>query len=491
MIKRKRMKKLLLYILFAGLMVSCSDDFLDVEPSDAVSEDIIFSSVTTVDANMIGVYDAIVYSNGVEGYRWIFGPDVMGEDVFVKSINNYGRFSTQIYPLNFTNEGSKTTDLWNRTYRVIKSCNDIINKVDGVEGDDVSKKKLKAEALTARAYCFLKLIRLYGEYAYSHPKGLSSKGIVIDINSDKASPVGRSTVKDAYDQIVKDLSQAIPLFPKEKNEASQKWRLDKRAAYAILANTYLDMEEWNKGAENASAARGNLDDGSDLMSEQVYLNGFNTTEVETIWERAFIQGQTYNFLSLASFAYTDDDGNQGSVFGYNSLRAAKSFVNLFEDTDYRKKLFPSKPADEGSYFTKHRHPEGLMGAGRNIPRIRTSEMYLIEAECQAELGNDVKAQEILFVLQSARDASLEKSSSTGSDLVNEILLERRKELFAEGHRVFDIKRRNTSFVRTGDDHWQHNGVTIDGDDYRLNMPIPLSEMNANDLIDDKDQNRGY
>lgn len=486
------MKKILyIYIFITSVLIGgCSDDFLDVEPTDAASEDVIFSTVTTVDANMIGVYDAIIYYYGAEGYRWIMGPDVMAEDIFVRSLNNYGRYSTQIYPLNFTSESSRTTDLWNRTYRVIKSSNDIINNIDRIEdGTALQKAKIQAEALTARAFSFLKLIRLYGEYAYS--QNPESKGIVVDLNSNPAELIGRSTVKDAYDQIVKDLEVAINLFSMENLEIGPKWRLNKQAAHAILANAYLDMEQWADAAFHANSARNGVTDGSDLMDESSYLSGFNTTGVETIWERAFQSGQTHNFLSIGSFAYTDDDGEQGFVFGYNSLRATSSFVNIFADTDYRKKLFPKKQADEGIYFTKFRHPEGAFASARNIPRIRTAEMYLIEAEAEAAGGNSTKAQNLLYTLQSKRDSGASKLTSTGIALIEEILLERRRELFAEGHRIFDIKRRNLSFTRTGNEHWQHKGIEIKGDDYRLNLPIPSSEINANAAITTSDQNRGY
>ncbi len=485
------MKKILYISTLIATMLtsSCNDSFLDVEPTDAVSEGIIFSTTETADVNMVGVYNALIYYYGAEGYRWIMGPDVMGEDIFVRSTNNYGRFATQIYPLVFTPESSRTTEFWNRTYRVVKSANDIVNQIDDITGVDAEKARIKAEALTARGFSFLKLIRMYGEYAYSQDP--DSKGIVVDVNSDMEELIGRSTVKDAYNQIVKDLELAIELYSKPDVATMPKWRFSKQATHAILANAYLDMEQWADAATHAEAARNGVKDGTDLMDEASYISGFNTTGVETIWERAFLSGQTHAFLSVASFAYTDDDGEQGLVFGYNSLRAAQSFVDIFEDTDYRKKLFPKKVADEGVYFTKHRHPDGAMAAGRNIPRIRTAEMYLIEAEAKAELGNDAEAQDLLYTLQSKRDASVSKTTSTGATLVDEVLLERRKELFAEGHRIFDIKRRNLSFMRTGSEQWQHRDVVIKGDDYRLNLPIPLSEINANDAITPSDQNRGY
>ena len=58
----------------------------------------------------------------------------------------------------------------------------------------------------------------------------------------------------------------------------------------------------------------------------------------------------------------------------------------------------------------------------------------------ARQGSNAAAQDVLFELVSARDSGYEKSTNTGQALVDEILLQRRFELFLEGHRWFDMLR---------------------------------------------------
>ena len=492
-------KILLIIIVVAFSFTNCTK-FLEVEATDAVGENIIFSSVKNIDANVVGMYAALNYYYGTEGYRWILGPDIMGQDVIVTSASNYSRL-VFLYNYNVTPESSRAYALWSRSYRVIKSANDIVNKIDGAKGDQKDKDKLKGEALVLRAYTHLVLIRLFGERAYSQDP--NAKGIVIDLKSDPNEAIGRSTVKIAYDQIVKDLETAIPLL--EVRPSAEKWRMDKNAAYAILARTYLDMENWAKAASNANLARGGITDGSDLMDEATYLSGFNTTTEETIWERAYIQGQTHSFLSVASFTFTADqtnpaddatgaiDNSQGAVgfvYGYNTVRVTKSFANMFTGGDYRAKMFPKTPSGkyythftrEGALFTKYSHAS--LNSGRNTPRIRKSEMYLIEAEAHLE-GAGGNATALLNAVQTARGAT----NTPGT--IDNILTERRKELFAEGHAVYDLKRRHLPLNRTDTEHWTTEAKNLPAGDYRFNLPIPLSEINANPAISIGDQNRGY
>jgi hypothetical protein len=117
--------------------------------------------------------------------------------------------------------------------------------------------------------------------------------------------------------------------------------------------------------------------------------------------------------------------------------------------------------------------------------MRSSEMYLIEAEAEAEAGNAPAAQTALFAIQSQRDASAVKSTSTGSTLVNEVLIERRKELFGEGFAFFDIKRRQLPLKR-GADHWYQADLPANATEFVLQ--IPKKELDSNPNINDADQN---
>jgi hypothetical protein len=117
--------------------------------------------------------------------------------------------------------------------------------------------------------------------------------------------------------------------------------------------------------------------------------------------------------------------------------------------------------------------------------MRAAEMYLIEAEAKARLGQDAGAQDALFTLLKNRDASYTKSTKTGTALINDILLQRRIELWGEGFRFYDLKRLNQPLDRTGANHDASVAVvlTIPVDDVRWEFLIPQDEINnSNGLV---------
>ena len=84
----------------------------------------------------------------------------------------------------------------------------------------------------------------------------------------------------------------------------------------------------------------------------------------------------------------------------------------------------------------------------NMCLFRSSEMLLIEAECQHMLNNDAAAQDLLVELNatSKRDPAY-TCDKTGTALMDEIKLYRGIELWAEGFNWFDLKRWGDSISR--------------------------------------------
>ena len=72
--------------------------------------------------------------------------------------------------------------------------------------------------------------------------------------------------------------------------------------------------------------------------------------------------------------------------------------------------------------------------------------------------------------------------------INAIMDERFKELPFEGHRFWDLKRRNLPVTRLLVDAPTPNAATLAAGNFRFLLPIPNSEIQANPLIQ---QNPGY
>jgi hypothetical protein len=94
---------------------------------------------------------------------------------------------------------------------------------------------------------------------------------------------------------------------------------------------------------------------------------------------------------------------------------------------------------------------GTTANDEDMPLMRVEEMILIQAECQARMGNNHLAEETLenFV-KTYRDPSY-SATAGGRSLLDEIWFQRRVELWGEGFFVSDMKRLDKPLVRFHDD----------------------------------------
>ncbi len=466
-------RSFLLFVAGAVLLTSCGKDFLYPEPTTALDEEKVFTTLTNARAAMIGAYDQLSYY-GFDGLYLPIMSDLTGEDLMLNSTNNYNWF-VAVYQLNVLPNYQYASRPWRGGYKVIYDANRIIAGAPRI--GDASQEEIDAliaEAKVMRAYALLKMVEVFAP-AYARNPDAPGILLVTTPMAYDAPDIGRSSVRDVYTQIVSDLLVGAQVLDDEQGTAF----FGRRAAHALLARAYLDMGMWEDARDHARLAY----EGLELMSQNDLVGGFYSPNSETIFSIAYTAEDNNIYLSIPSFYWP--------VGGYSSMRADSRFVDLFAASDVRRFLFLRvDDIDPDNWLIlKFQHNEQVGNAQRIS--IRASEMYLIEAECEAELGNDAAAQEALYKIQSRAQPGAPRPTVTGQELIDMILVERRKELFGEGFRWNDIKRRNLPLVREGD-HWVKLNIQPgDEDYYRLTFPIPQGEIDANKALDEKDQNAGY
>jgi hypothetical protein len=117
-------------------------------------------------------------------------------------------------------------------------------------------------------------------------------------------------------------------------------------------------------------------------------------------------------------------------------------------------------------------------------------MYLIEAEALARSGKETEAKDVLYIMARDRNPQYVKSTNAGQALIDEILVQRRIELWGEGRSWTDLKRLSLPMVRVmGPTAGQ--GLHIESIATVITVPaggnlwtwmIPQSEIDANPLI---------
>ncbi len=486
----KLVRNTILSLVTIASLSSCGDDFLNTSPSDKLADSNVFTTIEGAQLVLTGTYDW--FTNGWLSHytnQYIFFyPDITGDDALVNPTNNYTRF---VAPYQFTVNSTSTyaRDPWKNCYSLIDNANAILDNINSL-AESKERDRIEGEALALRAYAYHFLVRAYAKPVNKYP---DSPGVILRTSSS-IEDLPRATVKEVYTQLVSDLERACSLL--KDNSASSKAYIGENAAHGILARLYLDLGDETNGILHAKAAL----TGVTLMDKTAYIGEFNEVNSETLWAFECTTDDNQFYLSLPSFWYYCDDDGTNVVDGYSSLRVSKKLIDLIDNSDVRKNQFPKnttsgeflrRPATTGGYLTKKiRSRDNKMGEG-SFNMLRGSEMYLIIAELAADNGHYSVAKDALDAVRVAR--GLEKYSGTDANLVNEVQNERRRELFAEGHRLFDLKRRNLPLVRIGiqgHDLWAAPLDLPAGSD-RFELPIPQDEIDANGALTDNDQNPAY
>ncbi|MBC9929767.1 RagB/SusD family nutrient uptake outer membrane protein [Chitinophaga qingshengii] len=474
------------YMLAAGLAFSgCKKSYLDTFPAVSIESSGAFSSPSRVNAAMIGLYDLMQPSQFTN--HIFLTADVKGGDELIVLAGNYNRFVTEYQFTEVANGGTGALSFifWKRAFEMISSCNQAITNIPKAPIAEDVKTDYLAEARTLRAWANHQLVRLYAQPYAVNPDGVGIPKVDKPLKADDPTPT-RSSVKDIYAFMLDDLKFAEQSL---SNKRTNSYRITLNAVYALQARLYLDMGKWAEASAYAKKARA----GFPLEPGTTLLKGFVDKTPEWIWGLNYRTDDNTGFLMLASFQEPYD-------IGYSTFRASKSFLTLFADNDIRKKQFyvnVGKVANgkgdalqrddivfsrDGYLMNKFYYRSTL---DLDMPLIRSAEMYLVEAEAESELNNDAAAQTALFEVQKRAITGAVKSVNTGDALKTEIENERRKELFGEGFRFFDIIRRKKTLTRDAADHWKP--IVLQPNDTHNVLPIPQRELDISHL----EQNKGY
>lgn len=422
------------------LLAACNKSFFETSPSGSLTGKELYSSTKNIDALVNGTIRYIMESSTSQdnpGYSAIvLSQEAMGGDAVLRD-GVYGFLVTYGFLDPSDNTTRRALFFWTFQYKVIDNCNNIIAFVDGATGTDAEKKYLKGQALALRAFTYLNLVR---QYQFTYAKDRNAKGVPLyttPANPD-SKPQPRATVAAIYDQVIADLREADGLL--QGFTRVVKNRPNQQVVRGLLARAFLTQENWDSAAVRAKQARV----GFPIMEPIEYLKGFSdVSNVEWIWGHP--QATDQNLGGASYFGYIDVT----PATGYRSVMADPNFRNIFTDGDVRKTLF--KPVADTTdpllgwlKYTKFVNKTDQSG---HIVLMRSAEMVLIEAESKARL-NDPTAYAALNELRVKRSLPpLLEGSLSQPLLIEEILKERRRELWGEGFALPDILRLQRSVVR--------------------------------------------
>jgi len=262
------------------------------------------------------------------------------------------------------------------------------------------------------------------------------------------------------------------------------------------ARVALLMEDWATAATYANKAR----QGYTLMTGTAYSA---TTSFSTLGNSEWMWGSLIPASQATIYAsfFSHMDIRTG---GYAALGGQKKITKALYDqipaTDIRKTVFTvptptnlTSTSDPGYNQKKFQVPTAGSWAADYL-YMSVAEMYLIEAEALQRQGNDAGARTVLQTLITTRNPSYSAAAFSGTALLNEILLQRRIELWGEGWSLMDIKRLNQGLNRPtgtgnhGAPSYDPGVYTTSPADPRFLMRIPQRELDSNGSMTANDQN---
>lgn len=472
-----RMSKVLGVAVFSVVILnSCKKSFLEEpKPASALSSADVFSSEDGVRSYFNGIYRRLRVQYGTSTDAWgIASVNLAREAKGLDIVLPDG--ASAWYGFDYTHENRepnfrRTRFTWGFFYDFVNQANNVI---DGVTKStsiaEATKPKLLAEAKAIRAWSYFELVR---EFSHAYSENPEGKGVPIYTEPTSASTIGkpRAKLSENYALIVDDLKYAVANLSTTR---ALKDIINKDVANGLLARVYLEMKDWANAKLTAQAAKASYP-----LTASEYAPATDIAKKEIIWGFPQQSDQTI-FYGTPSAHY----GYTGLV--YNGYYVDSLFVNSFTSTDIRKSTFVNTGRTDFKRWVTKKFGSTTNFAD-HIVMMRTAEMWLIEAEAKARLG-EADAGTVLFTLQKNRDPNAVSSGKTGQALIDEILYERRKELYGEiGVSFMDIKRLGLPLVR-GVGHPTLYRFNFAANSNLFTLKIPQEEMDANKSITTADQN---
>ena len=497
------MKKIFIYISILSIfLISCQKDFLEVKSSTRIASNEAITSMNDLKNAVFGAYNNLTGST-LYGGRLQLMADLMAED-FYNPKTSSGHLDSY-YDYGWT-QISGNSALYSGLYYLIADINDVLvraSKLSVAEAEKMIYDDYIAQLKSLRALAHLNICMFFAPLHANLGHGAIKEDalgiqIVTELFDNPFGEWKRNTVKEVYSFVVKEFKEAIPLLSDSKRNGL----LNKYGVEALLARTYLYMNDMDNAYKYAKDVIEN--GGYALIERDVYIDSWKEAyTTESIFELATSPDDNAGINGIGYYVYSD-----GEKEGYKEVAATKDFIDIVnaDPNDVRLQLIV--PVAEKSYSNKLYYYPIKKYPGRedmftNNPKVvRLSEMYLIASE--SALGktnpNAEEAAQFLNKIRKRRTTTTPEKYNAASIDIDDIMYERRVELFCKGHRFWDMKRLRRDIVRHKNlaekEDKEHTDATdgiIEFDWFKCIYPIPERELKLiKDVSKWKDlQNPGY
>ncbi len=407
-------------LALCGVVFLSSCDLLDITPKHVVPEETAFADVASYEMALNHVFRSL--TSPVMNLQCT---DFASDD-FTSVIPGYAPTNYSIY--NWDYQAQPQPFVWMYQYQLMARENVLIDNYSLVpavtEAEQQQIDQIYAQALGLRAWSLFNVVHLYAP----HYDGTNGAEAAIPLKLKlELEYLPKSTLSEVYQQIFSDLKKAEDLF------------VEIGYAPSSISKTY----QFGLDAVRALRARvalfaGDLEIAKDASAHFISTPLLSKADYWMLWEDQFGTMNQEIIFMTHDLSDTDDADlvDYHEMYETNGVRLDDALITSFSPGDVRQ---------EASYIGPNQKPykhvipvnERNNQIDRNLhyKHFRLAEQYLIYAE--AVLTSDpAEAMRVLNILKEKRGADL----LTVAPDKAEILMERRRELFAEGMRFYDLKR---------------------------------------------------
>lgn len=513
--------------LAAATLTACD---LDFGPTDSGSGDELLGNASTAITSLNGVYRSMFTAGwstdgnehqcfGLAAYN--IALDAMADD-FIMQAQGSGWFWQDH---NYTSRDGYTTsifrpyDVWYAHYKWIANVNYIIDRETTMQGSDADVAYVIGQAYAIRALCYLNLATWFSRPPYNPIRGTSrwdDPGVPIYTTGSGIDTKGqpRASLRKVYDRIGSDIDKAIRLLeqsvPGGEGEegsslaaAGDKSHIGLYTALGIKSRVCLVTGDW-EGAYS-SANRVITEGGYSVGTSGDIMGGMNSLTNDNVMWGASIQVAEQSGVYAGFFTHMD---NTDGAYAQSAPKLVNSqLYNHIGEQDIRRGWWDPENEDSPYLGNKFRFSNAGTWLGDYI-YMRVEEMYFTAAEAALRGDDETTARRLMNTVMAPRDPQYNAEYRSGTNLgattntwtgslLEDILIQRRVELWGELGRLFDVRRLGQGIQRNTEDGFaddcistmENRGIDLSSPDtWDWVMTIPLDEINANPNMDESDQN---
>jgi hypothetical protein len=521
-------KYILLGAVVLGMSLSSCEKDLDITPidPDVQSKDKVYNSAESYKQGLAKLYGSFTLA-GQKGAG--DNPDIAGGDpgatVYTRLLFYTQELTTdeaivawddsdihEFHNMNWTPGNGFIGNMYSRLYLTIGFINQYLRDTEEsslisslTNADKENIKRYRAEARLLRAMVYYNAMDLFGNVTFV----------------TEADPVGnykppRKTRAEIFKYIETEINAIeANLAEPTKNEYG---RIDKGAAWALLARMYLNAEvyigekKYTECITNCKKLFPHYSINGDYAQLFLADNHLRTNEIIFAFACDGLRSQTYGattYIINASVGGSYPPAEAGIDGGWGGNRVTSAFVKKFDLDKDKRAIFYTKNQNleianpkeftDGYMFVKYKNvkADGTKGSHGNfadtdLPVFRLADIYLMYTEAILRDGSGGSISDALSFVNDLRERAYGNTNGNikaGDLTLNFILDERARELAWESVRRTDLIRFNK--FTSADYLWAFKGGATAGKgvDSHLNLfPIPYKELNTNSNLV---QNKGY